>query len=97
MIINDPIKYQGRIRDLVRQGYIVRTRADEGTTEARRNDMNRFHAACSSGAQIISTDYYRASTLFRSDYVIRFAGGEYWRANPMVDDAGAMGKVFAKQ
>lgn len=97
MIVNDPVKNQALIRNYVRQGYIVRTRADEGTAEARRNDMNRFHAACSSGAQIISTDYYRASTLFRSDYVIRFAAGEYLRQNPMLDDREGLGKVFAKQ
>ncbi|WP_246073762.1 phosphatidylinositol-specific phospholipase C1-like protein [Dinghuibacter silviterrae] len=93
LIINDPIKNLDKIREYVRRGYIVRTRADEGTTEARRNDLNRFRAACASGAQIISTDYYRESTLFSSPYVIRFGEGGYLRENPLMGDE----RVLARQ
>lgn len=82
LIANDPIRDSNRIRDLVHLGYIVRTRADANTEEARRNDPRRFAAACASGAQIITTDYYRKSTHFRSDYVVCFEKGEYMRENP---------------
>jgi hypothetical protein len=82
MIINDPLKDSLKIRDLVRRGYMVRTRADADTEEARRNDLRRFNAACASGAQMITTDYYRKSTHFPSDYVVSFDKGEYMRANP---------------
>jgi len=81
-IINDPIKNFEKIKNLVKQGYIVRTRADAGTVEARHNDYNRFEKAKASGAQVITTDYYQPSTLFKSDYRIRFDNGTYERIRP---------------
>ena len=82
LIMNDAIQDSAKIRRLVQKGYIVRTRADADTEEARRNDKTRFHAACASGAQIITTDYYRKSDFFPSDYVIHFDDGGYLRENP---------------
>lgn len=70
------------IPQLIKKGYIIRTRADSDTQEARRNDRSNFDAACASGAQIITTDYYEKSTHFKSDYVISFEGGKYFRLNP---------------
>ena len=55
---NDPIGKEQEISDLTKQ-FIVRTRSDVGTLEARSNDEVRKQAAIQSGAQIISTDYYR--------------------------------------
>lgn len=49
---------QARIRSLVGLGFIVRTRADADTREARAKDHGRMDAALASGAQFISTDYY---------------------------------------
>lgn len=72
------------IQSMVKKGYIVRTRADSDTKEARNNDKSTFEAACKSGAQIITTDYYRKSTHFNSDYVISFPGNKYLRANPVL-------------
>lgn len=71
------------IATLVKKGYIVRTRADADTREARLNDYTAFEAACQSGAQIITTDYYRKSTHFTSDYIIRFKNGAFYRMNPL--------------
>ncbi len=71
------------IPDLVKKGYLIRTRADSDTREARRNDKTTFEAACESGAQIITTDYYRKSTRFNSDYSVSFEGGTYFRKNPL--------------
>ena len=46
-----------RIAALVRDGYIVRTRADADTFEARTNSTERRDRALGSGAQYVSTDY----------------------------------------
>lgn len=72
------------IKSLVQQGYIIRTRADSDTKEARLNDKSNFEAACNSGAQIITTDYYLKSTFFDSDYRISFEGEKYIRVNPVL-------------
>jgi hypothetical protein len=45
------------IAALVRQGYLVRTRADADTKQARANDTTTRDAALRSGAQMVSTDY----------------------------------------
>ena len=68
---------------LVKKGYIVRTRADSDTKQARENDRSYFDAACNSGAQIITTDYYQKSKQFKSDYFVSFEGGTYFRMNPI--------------
>jgi hypothetical protein len=47
----------GEIAELVRKGYLVRTRTDADTKEARTDDTVRRDAMISSGAQILSTDY----------------------------------------
>ncbi|WP_134090183.1 phosphatidylinositol-specific phospholipase C1-like protein [Olivibacter sp. XZL3] len=71
------------IKTLVQQGYIIRTRADSDTKEARANDRSNFEAACNAGAQIITTDYYLKSTHFDSDYRVHFEGEKYIRVNPV--------------
>ncbi len=58
VVKNDPIGNEQEI-ELLTHKYIVRTRSDAGTLEARANDYKRFNAAIKSGAQIISTDYYK--------------------------------------
>jgi hypothetical protein len=50
MIINDPIKDFDKIQRLVKKGYMIRTRADADTKEARNNDYSTFEAAKKSGA-----------------------------------------------
>ena len=84
MIMNSPKRSFDQITALVKKGYIIRTRADADTFEARKNDFSRFKAACESGAQIITTDYYQKSKHFRSDYFIQFPGGKYVRKNPVL-------------
>lgn len=84
VIMNDPIKNQAKIQELVKKGYIVRTRADADTKQARQNDKSQFEAACASGAQIITTDYYQKSTHFVSDYQVSFDGNQYFRLNPLL-------------
>lgn len=79
VILNDPTKDQTRIAELVKKGYLVRTRADSDTKQARQADYHDFELAQQTGAQIITTDYYRPSTFFKSDYIIKFADGTYVR------------------
>jgi len=71
------------IPNLVSKGYIIRTRADAGTKEARTNDYKRFEKAKKSGAQIITTDYYLPSRFFESPYHISFKDKTYVRQNPV--------------
>ncbi len=82
LIINDPISEAERIKDLVRKGYMVRTRADAGTWEARNEDYRRFNAALKSGAHVITTDYYLADKGIGANYKISFDEGEFFRLNP---------------
>jgi hypothetical protein len=70
MIRNDPIGQFDEIQRLVKAGYMVRTRADADTREARENDTRRRAAAFASGAQAVSTDYYLPATHFGSEYQV---------------------------
>jgi hypothetical protein len=82
LIRNDP--KDASIPTLVKKGYIIRTRADGDTQQARTNDRSGLTAAINSGAQIITTDYYLKSTHFKSDYVVNFEGdSKYFRVNPL--------------
>ncbi|CAN5360322.1 phosphatidylinositol-specific phospholipase C1-like protein [soil metagenome] len=56
--IQDPVKEAERIRRLTALGFLVRTRSDADTKEARTRDGCRMKAALASGAQFVSTDYY---------------------------------------
>jgi hypothetical protein len=82
-VINDPVSSGDEIRRLVKQNFMVRTRADAGTREARRTDFGRFEAAMASGAQVITTDYYIPDRKISDRYVIRFDGGGFVRPNPV--------------
>ena len=84
-IINDPISNETYIQDLVKKGYLIRTRADSDTKEARTGDYTKFEKAKSSGAQVISTDYYVPSRFFESTYKVFFEGKRFERANPILD------------
>ena len=70
MILNDPVGQFDEIQRLVRAGYMVRTRADADTREARENDIRRREAAFASGAQAVSTDYYLPATHFGNEYQV---------------------------
>ncbi|CAN5706260.1 phosphatidylinositol-specific phospholipase C1-like protein [soil metagenome] len=83
MIVNNAKKDEVEIRQLVKQGYLVRTRADSDTKEARINDYSTFKAAQKSDAQIITTDYYLPSTLFKTTYKVIFDNGKYVRKNKL--------------
>ena len=82
LIVNDPIADFERIQRLVRAGFIVRTRADANTLEARSGDVTRRDRAFASGAQLVSTDYYLPAAHFGTDYVVALPDG--MRCNPLL-------------
>jgi hypothetical protein len=83
---NDPLGPNTvMIQDLVRRGYLVRTRADADTVQARTGDTTQREAALFSGAQFVSTDYPvpgRAGPL-GTDYVAQIPEGDPARCNPI--------------
>jgi hypothetical protein len=81
--MNSPTQDQERIRAAVKSGFIVRTRADANTMEARNNDSSRREAAFSSGAQYISTDYYQPRLEF-SEYSVSLPKNRSARCNPLL-------------
>jgi hypothetical protein len=87
MIRNDPVKYAAQIKQLVKKGYLVRTRADSGAGSGSQTaDVKlRTEQAFASGAQIISTDFYPgAPQVLPSDYFVSFKQGMLYRCNQRV-------------
>lgn len=82
LTLNDPLGEAARIRRDVAAGYMVRTRADADTVEARRNDTRRRDAAFASGAQYVSTDYLRPDPRF-GPYRVQLPGAGAARCNPL--------------
>jgi hypothetical protein len=83
---NDPKGSFADIQSLIAQGYIVRTRADADTVEARVNDTTSRDAAFASGSTWVSSDFVvpgRAQMLFGSPYVVQIPGGTPARCNPI--------------
>lgn len=80
-VVNDPVKDFDRIQQLVRSGYVVCTRSDANTREARSGDYARAKAAFASGAQFVSTDYYMPAP-FPSAFHVVLPGGSAGCWNP---------------
>jgi hypothetical protein len=74
---------QEAIAALVRKGYLVRTRTDSDTKEARTNDTARRDAAMASGAQLLSTDYPASEVSTWSGFFVGFPSGAVARCNPI--------------
>jgi hypothetical protein len=79
--VDDPD--EARIQALVKQGFIVRTRADADLIEARNHDTSRREIALRSGAQIVSTDFEVAVPAIGGDYVVQIPGGTPARCDPV--------------
>ena len=71
-----------RITADVKAGFVVRTRADADTVEARSGDTLRRDAALISGAQYVSTDY-RHPEPGLTDYQVRLPAGAIAVCNPI--------------
>ncbi|MGK7950593.1 MAG: phosphatidylinositol-specific phospholipase C1-like protein [Xenococcaceae cyanobacterium] len=77
--LNEPSKDIG---NLVKQGYLVRTRSDAETIHARVATTEQRDKALSSGAQYVSTDYPLPNEYF-SEYTVLFPEGRMIRCNPI--------------
>jgi hypothetical protein len=79
---------------LVKEGYLVRTRTDEPTEQARTNDTTRRDAALSTGAQMLSTDYPLSEPSPWTSYYVGLPGGLVARCNPVNKPAGCLDKLL---
>jgi len=84
-IVGDPRTDGAKIKEWVKQGFIVRTRTDADTVEARANDHTRQQAAIDSGAQAVSTDYYPGAPTrgWSKGFTVTLPGGVMERCNPV--------------
>ena len=83
MVVNNPVDDADRIRGLVEDGFLVRTRADADTAEARTGDTARREASFASGAHFVSTDYVFPDDRFDTGYVVDLPGETAARCNPV--------------
>ncbi len=89
VILNNAVSDEAEIQQTVAAGYMVRTRSDANTDEARVGDYSGMNAAFTSGAHIISTDYYKpdprgvAGDSGWTDFQVRFPNNELARINPV--------------
>jgi hypothetical protein len=81
--MNDPVRDWALIRQRVGQGFLIRTRADADTREARSGDTARREQALSSGAQFISTDYQDPDPRFSKGYSAKLPEGAVTRCSPV--------------
>jgi Phosphoinositide phospholipase C, Ca2+-dependent len=75
---------------LVKKGYLVRTRSDEPTEQARKNDTARRDLVLGTGAQMISTDYPLSEPAAWTGYSVGLPGGLVARCNPANKPAGCV-------
>ena len=86
---NNSTRDKEKIKELVKQGYIIRTRSDAETWEARSNDYTDMNNAFESGAQITSTDFYQPDLRF-STFQVKFPEGGPGRKNPINTSGGTL-------
>jgi hypothetical protein len=85
---------QTTIAALVRKGYLVRTRTDADTQQARSNDTVRREIALASGAQFLSTDYPASEPSQWTPYSVSLPGGAVARCNPVNGPPSCSDQVF---
>jgi hypothetical protein len=71
------------IPELVREGFIVRTRADADLVEAAADDTSVRDAAFASGAQLIHSDYPQGEPRADNGYVVTFGTPVAVRCDPV--------------
>lgn len=83
ILADESVQNATRIRELVQAGYMVRTRSDINTAEARANNTAARDAAFASGAQWVSTDYPEPDPRLDNNYSVQVPGGTPARCNPV--------------
>ena len=91
--MNEPEQQQAEIQSLVKQGFLIRTRADADTKEARAGTTTRREAALASGAQYISTDYLWPDDRFGTGYTATLPDAAITRCNPVLTAPGCDAKA----
>jgi len=81
LTLNEALTDTAHITRDVQLGFLVRTRADADTVEARSNDTARRDKALMSGAQFVSTDYMQPDARF-GPYETRMPQGFVAACNP---------------
>jgi calcium-dependent phosphoinositide phospholipase C len=75
---------------LAHEGYLIRTRTDDGTEEARNNDHTREDLVLSSGAQMLSTDYPSSEPSKWTGFFVALPHGLIARCNPVTAPPGCV-------
>lgn len=81
--LNDPVTDFAHIQELVADGFIVRTRADSDTVEARSGDTSKRDTAIASGAQWVSSDYPVPDPRLDTGYQVTIPMGMPAACNPI--------------
>jgi hypothetical protein len=81
--VDDPIADADLLAEALATGYLVRTRSDVPTANARTGDTTQRDAALASGAQYVSTDFYAERPEFGTGYVVVLPGGAVLRCSPV--------------
>jgi hypothetical protein len=88
---------KAEIDALARQGYLIRTRTDDGTEEARTNDHARADLALSSGAQMLSTDYPSSEPAKWTGFFVGLPHGLIARCNPVTAPVGCVDAFLERE
>lgn len=97
LTLNDPIRDRERIARDVAAGYIVRTRADANTVEARANNVQPRDTALGSGAQYVSTDYLWPDKRLAGGYHVPVNSAAPARCNPVRKPAACIDGKLEKR
>jgi hypothetical protein len=81
--LNNPVGDEAVIRAAVAAGYVVRTRADADTYEARANNTVPRDTALAEGATWVSTDFEVPGRAYGQPYSVSIPGGTPARCNPI--------------
>jgi hypothetical protein len=96
LLLDNSLVRGGDIKRRVGEGYMVRTRADIETYEAKINDLSRAKSAFESGAQIVSTDFESPGNAYGTSYVVNLPGGGAARCNVISSQHCPVGPVGGK-
>jgi hypothetical protein len=83
LTLNHPDRDAARIAADVRAGFLVRTRADSDTVQARSNDVAHRDIALRSGAQMVSTDYLWPDPRLPGGFAVRLPDHAATLCNPV--------------
>ena len=83
-------RFVAGIRAALDAGMLVRTRTDADLVEGRSGDSSRASAAFASGAQVVSTDFFRPAPEISGDFVVALPGGGVVRCDPVTAPPGCV-------